>query len=116
MLLPFESHGAMMVDLGHRVIAIFGVLRRLLSNKIVDLSEPFPYGRSWAYMFADEIICERRIFETEGEAIEHLTLTKSGLSVGAAFISVRQLPLKRIREIQDVSDVSYSGGVPIPRQ
>ena len=89
---------------------ILATIKRLVSNRVVRLSDPFPYGQYWAYVFATDSTCERRIFQTKDEAIDHLAITKSGLAMGAAFASVQQLSPGRIRGFEECSDVWCSSG------
>jgi hypothetical protein len=84
---------------------------RLLSNRIVRLSDPFSYGRYWAYVFATDTDCERRIFATKDEAAGHLAITKSALALGSPFIDVQQLSPQRIREFHECLDTWYSCGL-----
>jgi hypothetical protein len=86
---------------------ILSTIRQLLSNPVVCLSEPFPYGQSWAYLFASNENRERRIFNTEGEAMRHLATTKSGLALGGGLITVKQISPDRIPEFEVCSNVRY---------
>lgn len=58
-------------------------------------------------MFAVNDRCERRIFNSRFSAADHLSLTKSALSFGPLFVTVRQVLPERLEEFVKVTDRRY---------
>lgn len=83
---------------------LVSMFRKLLSNHVVAISEPYQDGDAWVYVFIADGWFERRVFEDRDEAVAHFWATKTGLSLGAVFISVTELPIEVAREMQDPPD------------
>lgn len=83
---------------------ILGQLRKLLSNKVIVISDPFSYGSYWAYIFGGDSGFERRLFRSQSEAINHQTEARLGLSLAAAFVSLKYISVEQARAFESAKE------------
>ncbi len=66
---------------------------RLFGAQIVVISEPYPDGDCWQYIFGDEKTFQLRRFASATDARNNHRTTLAGLGLGAPEISVRLIKL-----------------------
>jgi len=76
-------------------------LKRFLKTPIVTISEPFPEGQHWVYIFGDAERFDRRTFETVELALSDYKATLTGLDVVSpdASISLIRFDVSQARSL-----------------